>query len=65
MALPVSSATPAATRGFAAQRNLWFNPPVLVQYAPGEAFIAHVNERIAESPSSSGRLRRCPGAPRS
>ena len=36
--------------GFAAQRSLWFNPPVLVQYAPGEAFIAHVNERIAEVP---------------
>ena len=36
--------------GFAAQRSAWFNPPVLVQYAKGEAFIAHVNERIAEVP---------------
>jgi 2-polyprenyl-3-methyl-5-hydroxy-6-metoxy-1,4-benzoquinol methylase len=36
--------------GFAAQRSAWFNPPVLVQYAPGEALIAHVNERIAEVP---------------
>jgi 2-polyprenyl-3-methyl-5-hydroxy-6-metoxy-1,4-benzoquinol methylase len=36
--------------GFAAQQSVWFNPPVLVQYAPGQAFIAHVNERIAEVP---------------
>jgi hypothetical protein len=36
--------------GFAAQRGMWFNPPVLVQYEPGDAVIRHVNERIAEAP---------------
>jgi hypothetical protein len=36
--------------GFAAQRNVWFNPPVLVRYESGNAFIRHVNERIAELP---------------
>jgi 2-polyprenyl-3-methyl-5-hydroxy-6-metoxy-1,4-benzoquinol methylase len=36
--------------GFAAQQSVWFNPPVLVQYAPRKAFIRHVNERIAELP---------------
>ena len=40
----------ASHDGFAAQQNVWFNSPVLVQFAPGEAFIAHVNERIAEYP---------------
>jgi hypothetical protein len=36
--------------GFAAQRNVWFNPPVLVQYESANAVIRHVNERIAEVP---------------
>ena len=36
--------------GFAAQRGVWFNPPILVQYEAGNAFIRHVNERIAEFP---------------
>jgi 2-polyprenyl-3-methyl-5-hydroxy-6-metoxy-1,4-benzoquinol methylase len=36
--------------GFAAQRHLWFNPPVDVQFADSEAFIGHINERIAEVP---------------
>lgn len=36
--------------GFAAQRGLWFNPPVLVQYESGDADVRHVNERVAEVP---------------
>jgi 2-polyprenyl-3-methyl-5-hydroxy-6-metoxy-1,4-benzoquinol methylase len=36
--------------GFAAQRYVWFNPPVLVQYEPENAVVRHVNERIAEVP---------------
>lgn len=36
--------------GFAAQRGVWFNPPVLVRYEAGNALIRHVNERIAEFP---------------
>jgi 2-polyprenyl-3-methyl-5-hydroxy-6-metoxy-1,4-benzoquinol methylase len=40
----------AGHEGFAAQRHLWFNPPVHVQYADSEAFVDGVNERIAEVP---------------
>jgi SAM-dependent methyltransferase len=40
----------AGHEGFAAQRHLWFNPPVNVQYADSEAFVGGVNERIAEIP---------------
>jgi SAM-dependent methyltransferase len=40
----------AGHEGFAAQRHLWFNPPVHVQYADTEAFVSAVNERIAEVP---------------
>jgi 2-polyprenyl-3-methyl-5-hydroxy-6-metoxy-1,4-benzoquinol methylase len=37
-------------RGFAAQRNLWFNPPISVAYANRSVAIAGVNERIVELP---------------
>jgi hypothetical protein len=37
-------------RGFAAQADLWFNPPVTVELSPGEAKLASANERIAEVP---------------
>jgi 2-polyprenyl-3-methyl-5-hydroxy-6-metoxy-1,4-benzoquinol methylase len=37
-------------RGFAAQRNLWFNWPVSVAHEPGDARIGRVNERVAEFP---------------
>ncbi|MDQ4145080.1 MAG: methyltransferase domain-containing protein [Actinomycetota bacterium] len=40
----------ASHTGFAAQAHLWFNPPVLVMYAPRHVFLAHVNERICEVP---------------
>jgi 2-polyprenyl-3-methyl-5-hydroxy-6-metoxy-1,4-benzoquinol methylase len=46
--------------GFAAQRGVWFNPPVLVQYKPGDAFIGHVNERIAEVPFVFQAIARIP-----
>jgi SAM-dependent methyltransferase len=36
--------------GFAAQKHVWFNPPLLVQYAPNDVRVAWVNERIAEMP---------------
>jgi 2-polyprenyl-3-methyl-5-hydroxy-6-metoxy-1,4-benzoquinol methylase len=35
-------------RGFAAQRNAWFNWPVSVAYEPGDVAVENVNERIAE-----------------
>jgi hypothetical protein len=37
-------------RGFAAQRNLWFNPPLSLEYGRGGVDVSGVNERIAEVP---------------
>jgi Caenorhabditis protein of unknown function, DUF268 len=37
-------------RGFAAQRSLWFNPPISLAYKPGDVEVASANERIAEVP---------------
>jgi methyltransferase family protein len=50
----------ASHDGFAAQRNLWFNPPVLVLYRPGDAFVAGVNERIGEVPYLFGAIAKLP-----
>jgi Methyltransferase domain len=36
--------------GFAAQANLWFNPPLLVGYKPQRVELRWVNERIVEAP---------------
>jgi 2-polyprenyl-3-methyl-5-hydroxy-6-metoxy-1,4-benzoquinol methylase len=36
--------------GFAAQANLWFNPALLVAYAPQQVELRWVNERIVEVP---------------
>ena len=36
--------------GLAAQRGLWFNPPVWIGYDPGDVVVRGVNERIAEIP---------------
>jgi SAM-dependent methyltransferase len=36
--------------GFAAQRDLYFNPPVWVRYEAGDVVLGGVNERIAEIP---------------
>ena len=35
-------------RGFAAQRNLWFNWPVSVTYEPRNVTLGNINERVAE-----------------
>ena len=51
--------------GFAAQRGVWFNPPILVQYEAGNAFIRHVNERIAEFPFVFRALSSVPSGARS
>jgi SAM-dependent methyltransferase len=37
-------------RGFAAQRNLWFNWPTSLIHEPGNVRLANVNERIIEVP---------------
>lgn len=36
--------------GFAAERGLWFNPPILVKHRPGDVVLSAVSERIAELP---------------
>jgi SAM-dependent methyltransferase len=36
--------------GFAAQRNLWLNPPLTLEYAEGDVRLGSVNERIVEVP---------------
>ncbi len=48
----------AGHRGFAAQANLWFNPPVVVELSAGAARLATVNERIVEVPFSMAALGR-------
>lgn len=40
----------ASHEGFAAQANLWFNPPLLVTYRPHDVALAWVNERVVEVP---------------
>ena len=50
-------------RGFAAQRNLWFTPPIVLEHGPRDVRVSVVNERIAEVPyvlRASGSL--APGA---
>jgi 2-polyprenyl-3-methyl-5-hydroxy-6-metoxy-1,4-benzoquinol methylase len=40
----------ASHRGFAAQRNLWFNSPLSVVHEAGDVTLGNVNERIVEIP---------------
>jgi Methyltransferase domain len=40
----------ASHKGFTAQANLWFNPPLLVGYEPQKVVLRWINERIAEVP---------------
>jgi hypothetical protein len=50
-------------QGFAAQRDLWLNPPISLAYEPGGVRVTNVNERIVEIPHvfrALGRLE--PGA---
>jgi SAM-dependent methyltransferase len=37
-------------RGFAGRRNLWFNPPISLEYQEGNVRVSEVNERIVELP---------------
>jgi hypothetical protein len=48
----------ASHEGYAAQANMWFNPPVLVGYAPHEVELRWVNERVAEVPYAFRALSR-------
>lgn len=50
----------ASHAGFAAQANLWFNPPVLVAYEPRKVAVRWVNERVAEVPYIFRALSRVP-----
>ena len=43
-------------RGFSAQRELWFNPPLSLHYEPGNVRLASVNERVVEVPFVFGAL---------
>jgi methyltransferase family protein len=36
--------------GFAAQRNLWFNPPVMIEHVAGDVHLSRVSERVVEVP---------------
>jgi 2-polyprenyl-3-methyl-5-hydroxy-6-metoxy-1,4-benzoquinol methylase len=52
-----------SNEGFAAQANLWFNPPVRVGYGSRRVDLQWVNERIVEVPYAFGALRALgPGA---
>jgi hypothetical protein len=46
--------------GFAAQENLWFNPPILVAYESQNVALRWVNERVAEVPYTFRALSRVP-----
>jgi 2-polyprenyl-3-methyl-5-hydroxy-6-metoxy-1,4-benzoquinol methylase len=49
--------------GFAAQRDLWLNPPISLAYEPGGVRLTNVNERIVEIPHVYRALARLkPGA---
>jgi hypothetical protein len=50
--------------GFRAQKGLWFNPPVSVEYREGTVTVAAVNERIAEVPYVFRALHGLPPASR-
>ena len=40
----------ASHRGFAAQADLWMNPPLVFEHVEGGVRLAHVNERVVEVP---------------
>lgn len=53
----------ASHKGFAAQRDLWLNPPISLAYEPGGVRLTNVNERIVEIPHVYRALARLePGA---
>jgi 2-polyprenyl-3-methyl-5-hydroxy-6-metoxy-1,4-benzoquinol methylase len=51
-------------RGFAAQRSLWFNPPISLTYKAGDVEVASANERIAEVPYAFRALASLPAGAR-
>jgi SAM-dependent methyltransferase len=57
---PLAHAINYATshRGFYAQADLWFNPPVSVRLAQGSALLSNVTERIVEVPFAMAALSR-------
>jgi SAM-dependent methyltransferase len=50
----------ASHQGFAAQANLWFNPPILVGYEAQKVGLRWVNERVVEVPYTFRALSRVP-----
>jgi hypothetical protein len=53
-----------SSQGFRAQAGLWLNPPVIVEYTPGAARVAVVNERIVETPFVMAHLATLPAGAR-
>jgi SAM-dependent methyltransferase len=51
-------------RGFAAQRQLWFNPPISLAYEPQGVRLVDVNERVVEIPYAFRALARLPAESR-
>jgi 2-polyprenyl-3-methyl-5-hydroxy-6-metoxy-1,4-benzoquinol methylase len=49
-----------SAQGYAAQSHLWFNPPISLEYRPGQVRIGHINERIVELPFVLGALTSLP-----
>jgi SAM-dependent methyltransferase len=47
-------------RGFAAQKGLWFNPPVVLEHTEGDVRVSALNERIVEVPYVLRALRTVP-----
>lgn len=50
----------ASHDGFAAQRGLWFNPPISVRHVEGDAVLGGVTERIVEVPFVFGAITELP-----
>jgi 2-polyprenyl-3-methyl-5-hydroxy-6-metoxy-1,4-benzoquinol methylase len=48
----------ASHRGFAAQEELWLNPPLVVEHGEREVRLSTVNERIVEIPFAMGAVSR-------
>lgn len=46
----------ASHRGFAAQRGLWFNPPLSLRYSKGDVVLEETHERIVEVGYAFGAL---------
>jgi hypothetical protein len=51
-------------RGFAAQRGLWLNPPISLQYSAGAVDVGGITERIVEVPFAYRALGQVPAGSR-